>query len=216
MYIIIVGIDPSSKKLIEKLSKKHDIVVIDTDKNKCEDEYTNTGVTVINDDATKLDVLQDAGISKANVLFSHLENDNKNIFISMIAKKFGVPKIVSRLENDEFKDVYKMLEVDTVEYNDVLFSEFYLSIEHPKVAKILSISNEIEFLELNITNNSKIKNLRLDEVKLLRKFPKMVVFCSLIRKNELLNIKNNTRFVQDDKIFIMCNKNERAILKKIL
>ncbi|MCK4968729.1 MAG: NAD-binding protein, partial [Candidatus Aenigmarchaeota archaeon] len=68
MYIIIVGIDPSSKKLIEKLSKKHDIVVIDTDKNKCEDEYTNTGVTVINDDATKLDVLQDAGISKANVL----------------------------------------------------------------------------------------------------------------------------------------------------
>ncbi|MCK5474488.1 MAG: NAD-binding protein, partial [Candidatus Aenigmarchaeota archaeon] len=83
MYIIIVGIDPVSIKLIEKLSKKHDVVVIDADEKKCEEIYTNTGVTVINDDATKLDVLQDAGITKANVVFSTLENDNKNIIISM-------------------------------------------------------------------------------------------------------------------------------------
>ena len=216
MYIIIIGIDPASKKLIEKLSKKHDVVVIDTDKNKCEVEYTNTGVTVINDDATKLEVLQDAGITKANVLFSTLENDNKNIMISMIAKKFGVPKVVSRLENDEFKGVYKMLEVDTVEYNDVLFSEFYLSIEHPKIAKIVSITHEVELLELNVGERSKLKDLKVDEVKALKKFPSNIIFCSLIRKETVIAIKNNTRFMQADRVFIMCIETERKILTKIL
>ena len=216
MYIIIIGIDPASKKLIEKLSKKHDVVVIDTDKNKCEEEYTNTGVTVINDDATKLEVLRDAGITKANVLFSTLENDNKNIMISMIAKKFGVPKVVSRLENDEFEGVYNMLEVDTVEYNDVLFNEFYLSVEHPKIAKIVSITHNVELLELNIGEHSKLKNLKIDEVKSLKKFPNNVFFCSLLRKDTLMPIKTNTRFMQSDRVFIMCGETERKILTKLL
>ncbi|MCK4550442.1 MAG: TrkA family potassium uptake protein [Candidatus Aenigmarchaeota archaeon] len=216
MYIIIVGIDPVSIKLIEKLSKKHDVVVIDADEKKCEEIYTNTGVTVINDDATKLDVLQDAGITKAAVVFSTLENDNKNIIISMIAKKFGVPKVVSRLENDEFEGVYKMLDVAAIEYNDILFSEFYLTVEHPKTAKIIPITKNIFLFELNILRHSKIRNMRIDELKELKKFPKGIVFCSLLRKDELFDIKHDTRILEGDVIFIMCSPAAKKLLEKVI
>jgi len=216
MYIIIVGIDSVSKKLISNLSKKHDVVVIDSDKTKCEEIYTDTGVTVINDDATKLEILQDAGITKANVIFTTLENDNKNIIISMIAKKFGVPKVVSRLENDEFDGVYDMLEVETVEYNDVLFSEFYLTVEHPKVAKIISITKDTSLLELNVVEHSKLKNLRISEARDIKGFPKDVVFCAILRKNEIISAKESTRLVQSDRVFVICSFNSRKSLEKIL
>jgi trk system potassium uptake protein len=62
MYILIAGGGIAGSALSKALSeRKHDVVVIDRDKERCEQLYAATGVITINGNCTDLATLKAAG-----------------------------------------------------------------------------------------------------------------------------------------------------------
>ncbi len=217
MYVILVGINTVSRKLIEDLARNHDLVVVEEDEAKAERVYSETAATIVNGSPTRLSVLEDAGISKADVLVTTQEDDNKNMVVCMLAKKYGVPKVVTRLENPDYREVYDILEVNTVEYTDIVYGEFISAIEHPEIVKIANIGRGKEILEIVIGERSPFKNLRVDEIRDLKHFPADdVEFSAVLREDEVLQPTDTFRLKENDSLVIIIDPAAKGDLNSVL
>lgn len=216
MYIIVAGVNTISRRLIQDLVKNHDIVVVEEDPAKAERIYS-TGATVINGSPASLSVLEDAGISKADVIVAVLNQPNENMIISMIGKKFGVPKIVARVENPDYLDIYNMLEVNTIEYTDIVYSEFISVIEHPSMRKIANVGHGKEIIEIVVGEGSALQNLRIDEVKAMKHFPKdKIEFSAVLRDGAVHDPEDTFRLKKADSVILIVDPSIKQDLNDAL
>lgn len=217
MYVIVAGVNTISKKLIDDIVRNHDLVVVEEDEAKAERIYSKTGAKVINGSPTRLSILEDAGISKADVLVSTLEGANENMIVSMLGRKYGVPKVVARVEDTDYLDIYKMLEVNTIEYTDLVYGEFMSVIEHPSIRKIANVGADKEVLELLVDRGSPIQNLRIDEVQSLNSFPKQsVTFVSVLRDGDVHDPSTTFRLEQGDSVIVIIDPEAKKGINKVL
>ncbi|MDY6777133.1 MAG: TrkA family potassium uptake protein [Candidatus Nanohaloarchaea archaeon] len=217
MYVIVAGINTISRRLIDDLEKNHDLVVVEEDETKAEYVYSKSGATVIQGSPTRLSVLEDAGISKADVLVSTLEEENENLVVSMLGKKYGVPKVVARVEDTDYLDIYNMLEVNTIEYTDIVYAEFISVIEHPSIRKIANVGTNKEIIEILVGEGSKLKNLRIDEVEALKHFPaKDLEFSAVLRDGEVHDPDATFRLKQGDSVIVIVNPEAKGPLNDVL
>ncbi len=217
MYVILVGVNTISRKLIQDLATNHDLVVVEEDKEAAERTYSDSAATVVNGDPTKLSILEDAGISKADVLVTTLEDDNRNMVISMLGKKYGVPQVVTRLENPDYHDVYDILDVETIEYTDIVYGEFISAIEHPAIVKIANIGPGKEILEILIEDGSQLEDLRVDEVRDLDGFPADgVEFSAVFRDEDVLRPRDRLRLQDGDSLVVIIDPGVKGELNNVL
>lgn len=217
MYIIVAGINTISRKLIEDLATNHDLVVVDESESRGERIYSSTGATVITGAPTNLSVLEDAGISKADVLVTTMEDQNANMIVSMLGKKYGVPKVVARVENPDYIDIYNMLEVNTIEYTDIVYAEFISVIEHPAMRKIANVGKDREIIEIFIGEGSRLKNLRIDEVRSLKQFPEdEVEFAAVLRDDDVHDPDDTFRLKQGDSVIVIVDPGVKGKMHDVL
>ncbi|MDY6773787.1 MAG: TrkA family potassium uptake protein [Candidatus Nanohaloarchaea archaeon] len=217
MYVIVVGVNTISRKLITDLAKNHDLVVVEEEEEEAERVYSDSAATVVNGPPTRLSVLEDAGISKADVLVTTLGDDNENLVVSMIGKKYGVPKVVTRLENPEYKEIYNILEINTIEYTDIVYGEFISAIEHPSILKVANIGKGKEILEIIVEEGSRLEDLRIDELSELDEFPgEEVEFSAVLREEEVLRPRDTLRLEQGDSLVIIANPEIKGELHDVL
>lgn len=217
MYIILVGINTISRKLIEELAQHHDLVVVEEDKERAEHVYTETAATIVNGSPTTLSVLEDAGISRADVLVTTQKDDNENLVICMLGKKYGVPKVVTRLENTEYRDIYTILEVNTIEYTDIVYGEFMSVIEHPAIVKIANVGVGKEILEIVVQEGSRFDGLRIDEIRNLKKFPRdQIEFSAVLREEDVLSPHDTLRVRSGDSVIVIIDPAVKGQLNTIL
>lgn len=217
MYIILVGINTISRRLIEELAQNHDLVIVEEDEEKAEHIYSETAATIVNGSPTTLSVLEDAGISKADVLVTVQKDDNENMVVAMLAKKYGVPKVVTRLENPEYEEIYSILEVNTIEYTDIVYAEFMSVIEHPAIVKIANVGAGKEILEVVVREGSRLEGLRVDEIRNLKKFPEDdVEFSAVLRDDDVLRPRDTLRLQNGDSLIIIIDPEVKGRMNKIL
>ena len=101
MYVVVAGAGIVGKNLATRLNEaKHDVVVIDINPSVCEDLYARHGLETIQGSATSIDVLEAAGLTKADVAVATMRNDADNLAFTLLAHGFDVPRIiVSRSES---------------------------------------------------------------------------------------------------------------------
>jgi len=203
MYVVIAGINTLSKRLIDRLEGRHDIVAIDGDEDKCERLYSSSGATVINKAPTTLSALEDAGITQADVLISTLKDDNQNMVVCSLGKKYGVPKVVSKLEDEEYFEAFQIIGAETIGDTDILLSEFISSVEHPYLVKLANLSNGREILKASIRDNSRLEDLTVGEMKAMKHFSGEFKVTSVIKPEEVLKAKNDIELEEDDRIVLI-------------
>ena len=203
MYVVIAGINTLSKRLIDRLEGRHDIVAIDEDEDKCERLYSSSGATVINKAHTTLSALEDAGITQADVLISTLKDDNQNMVVCSLGKKYGVPKVVSKLEDEEYFEAFQIIGAETIGDTDILLSEFISSVEHPYLVKLANLSNGREILKASIRDNSRLEDLTVGEMKAMKHFSGEFKVTSVIKPEEVLKAKNDIELEEDDRIVLI-------------
>ena len=214
MYIIIAGINTLSKRLVERLEGRHDIVVIEEDEDRCERLYSSTGATVINKTPSTLTALEDAGITKADILISTQKDDNENMVVCSLAKKYGVPKVVSRMEDDEYYDAFQIIDTQTVGHTDLLLSEFLSAVEHPYLVKLSNLSNEREILKASINEESRLIDSTVDQIKKDKKFPSNYTITSILKNEETIQASKDPILEQDDEIILIGPSKDKQKLDK--
>lgn len=70
MRVIIIGAGQVGSKIAAELSKSHEVVVIDADKEKVDELTYAVDAMSIHGDGTDTDVLDEAGVSEADMTCS--------------------------------------------------------------------------------------------------------------------------------------------------
>ena len=214
MYIVIAGITTLGRKLVEQLEDDHDVVVIDEDQDKCERLYSSSGATVINKAPSTLTALEDAGITEADVLISALKEDNENMVVCSLAKKYGVPKVISRVEDDEYLGAFEIIGVETVAHTDLLLSEFLSTVEHPYLVKMANLSGQREVLKASVREDSRLAGMTVEEVQEDRKFPGRFKIVSVVQEDKVLANDVNIQLDEEDEIILIGPEDKKPELDK--
>jgi len=203
MYIVVAGITTLGRKLVEQLEDRHDLVVIDEDEDKCERLYSSSGATVINKSPSTLTALEDAGVTKADVLISALDNDNENMVVCSLAKKYGVSKVISKVEDDEYLEAFDIIGAEAIAHTDLLISEFLSSIEHPYLIKLANLEGGREILKASINEGSTLEGRKLSSMKQDDSFPKGFKPVSVLVDDKVFSSDLDVKLGSSDEIVLI-------------
>jgi trk system potassium uptake protein TrkA len=136
MYIVITGGGMVGGGLVRMLlDNKHDVVLIEQNKETCDKLYAETGVVAINASATSIEALNEAGITKADVLVAATGLDADNLACAILAKSFEVPQIIVRMRDPAYKHAYIVAGVHSiVRMTDLMVGQIMMDIENAKIA----------------------------------------------------------------------------------
>jgi len=214
MYIVITGINTLSRRLVEKLEGKHDLVVVEEDEDRCKRLYSSSGATVINKSPSNLSALEDAGVTEADILISTLKNDNENMVVCSLAKKYGVPKVVSRMEDDEYFEAFEIIDAQAIGHTDLLLSEFLSAVEHPYLVKLANLSNDREVLKASIKKDSRLLEKDVDSITSMEGFPEGFNVVSVVKPEETHQAEEDVKVEQADELVLIGPQESKEQLDK--
>jgi len=142
MYIVIAGAGLVGRSLAERLVKaRHDVVVIDSNPAVCEYVAAHTGAVVQHGSATNVEVLRQAGIERADVAVSTMRGDADNLAFAILARSFGVERVIARLRDHQYESAYRLAGVTTtIQVADVFAGQLMLEIEEPHLRQVYTFA----------------------------------------------------------------------------
>jgi len=138
MYIVIAGAGLVGSGLAARLVEaRHDVVVIDRDEAVCEGLTARIGVLALKGSATDIDILEQAGIDKADVAVGTMRADADNLAFANLAKSFDVPRVIARMRDPRYGSAYEKAGVAaTIHIVEVFVNQLLLEIEEPHLRQV--------------------------------------------------------------------------------
>ena len=167
--IMIVGGGRIGRKTARALEDQINVKIIELDKEKCHilnDSLKNS--LVINGDARDIDLLEDEGISGMDAFIAVTDDTETNIFTCLLAKKYGVKKIIPLIENIDYIDISQSIGIETIINKKLITAShivgFTMNAEVTSIKCLSGIDAEVlEFVVKEGPNITKrmIKDLRI-------------------------------------------------------
>lgn len=167
MHIVIgggglMGIHLATRLLSEG---EHYLVMIDKEKTVCDYVYNQIGAIAICGSATSINVLMEAGIKTADVAVALMRSDADNLAFALLARRYGVPRILVRLRDPEFQEAYELAGATTIIPEvDLLINRFLTTIEQPRVRGLIDIGHELEVVAIDVPQESPIGGMTVAEI----------------------------------------------------
>ena len=174
MYITLAGAGLVGRGLVKRLvERRHDVVVIDIDEEVCNMIYREYGAVSVHGNATDIEILQEAEISKSDIAVALMEKDSDNLSFSLLAKNMGADRVVSRMRNTNYRDAYKAAGVDKIiNIVDLYLDQFTLEIEQPQLQRVATLGEgKASIVILVIPENSQAAGKTIAEITKDKSFP---------------------------------------------
>jgi trk system potassium uptake protein TrkA len=158
---------------------------------------------VLNHDATDGDFLMDEHIDQSDVVIATLDSDEKNLLVSVFAKKLGANRAISVVEKNDYVHLFEDVGID-VAINPRLLTAEEIS-RHTIDTKTENIaileSENVEVLEVVLDDDSSLVGNTV--VEAAEELPRDVVFGPIMRRGELISPRGDTKFALGDHVLIL-------------
>ena len=136
MRILIAGAGVTVRRLAAQLAKgRHDVTVVDLNRELCEVASSQLGVSAICGNATDVLVLEETDIGRADVAVALMRGSADNLAFSLLAHSAGVDRIIARMTNPKYRSAFELAGVTTiVDVAGLYLDQMVLEIEHPPVS----------------------------------------------------------------------------------
>lgn len=116
MRAVFIGAGPATLATVEVLlSRDHEVVIIEQDKEKIEALAESLDCGMLHGDGSRPAILKEADPQSTDFLYCLTNNDQTNIIASLVGRSLGFPRVITRIENAEFEHVCLELGlVDTI------------------------------------------------------------------------------------------------------
>ena len=152
-------------------------------------------------DGTEIWVLEKAGIGRADMVVAVTGDDEDNIIISQVAKlKFGVPKVVARVNNPFNQPTFDLLGVEaTICAATSMLRLILHELPVHKFVHLLSLRREnVELVELEVSENSPFANTYVQDIDL----PDGVILAAIVRAEHAMMVRGSTEILPGD--YVLC------------
>jgi trk system potassium uptake protein TrkA len=219
MHVIVVGAGIVGRRLARSLAEGgHDVAVVDAQRERCEDVRAESGALAINGDPTRLAVLEEAGVKEADVLVAALDTDAENLAVCVVAKRYGVGRIIATLNDPGYEEVFKLAGTHrAVGWADVLHNELMLEIERPAVRRVASLAGgRGELLVAKVAEGSSVAGRRVSELAARAGFPEGFLFVAVIREGRVIVTKGSTELRAGDDVVVVVTEESVAQVGRVL
>ncbi|PAU95010.1 potassium transporter Trk [Aliifodinibius salipaludis] len=205
MYLIVVGAGRIGNRVIELATHDgHEVVVIEKNTDLAEVTSSKYDCLVINDDASKNDVLEDAGIEEADALITTTNDDSTNLLVMMLGRRYNVPRLLSSVREPDHISLFDELDIDSVESPHRLNGEFlYKTIQRPGIKDFMRLDGGAEIVEVVLEKESSLIGLTIIEALESEKVAEDVIIVAIYREGELIIPRGNTKFEAGDTITVL-------------
>jgi len=213
VYIIVVGAGKVGFFLAKRLCQsKHTVSIIDKDKSVCEEIARQLEALVINGDGCDPHILEEAGLTRADVLAAVTGDDEDNLIICQLAKeKFNVNRTVGRVNNPDNEHTFAELGIDVpVDSTKIIAKIIEEEASFSDFVNLMSFKRgKLAIVRVDLPEDSPVINKELKDIQL----PPDSVLVSIVRGEEVIVPKGNTSFRSgDDVIALTLVGNEPQLL----
>jgi trk system potassium uptake protein TrkA len=170
MYVIIAGAGKVGWNLARELiAKEREVTLIESDHRRFRVVEEELEHAVQYGDATELWVLERAGIQRADLVIAVTGDDEDNVLICQMAKeKYGVQRIVARVNNPRNLQHFRMLGVQpAVSATDLILRLIEHEVPEYGLVQLLALEEEhLEIIEIEVGDGSIAAGSRVAEVSL--------------------------------------------------
>lgn len=200
--LMIVGASKVGINTAKLLSKKYNIKLIEPDRERCHqlvDELPDT--MIINGDGRDIDLLKEESIDRMDAFLSMTENAETNIMSCLVAKKNGVKKTISLVDNVDYIHLAQSVGIDTLINKKLISANFiFRYIRRGEVLNIASIHGvDAEILEFEASESSKILSKSLKNLGL----PKTAIIGGVIRNGIGMSVRGDFHFEPKDRVVVL-------------
>ncbi|MHC4481021.1 MAG: NAD-binding protein [Planctomycetota bacterium] len=184
MRVVIAGGGLVGSGLARRLSAdKHDVVVIDADRDVCERIYSQLGVSTIHGSATSITTLEDAELNRADCAAGVMRRDSDNLCFAVLAKHVGVPRIIVRMRDPRYEEAYKLSGVTRVlNIVDLYLNQFTWEIEEPLMQEVTAFGEgRASIVFVKVAENSRAVGRTIEEIAGDAEFPTDCVIVGIFR-----------------------------------
>lgn len=211
MYIVIAGAGLVGRGLTKRLVRnKHDVVVVDSDEEVCNRVYQEYGAVSVNGDATDVEVLEEAGLDRADVSVATMRRDADNLSFSLLADNYGVSRVFARMRNVKYEEAYRAAGVtDVINIVDLYLDQFTMEIEQPKLQRVATFGGgEASIVIVLVPEDSKGAGETIANITKDKKFPEECVIAGIYREDEFIIPRGNRTIMTGDRVFLAAAIND--------
>jgi len=217
MYIIVVGGGKVGFNLAKFLvTEGHEVLLIEKDKRKIPNLISEFGESVIHGNASRVNILQEGGTNRADVLVAVTGQDEDNLVICQLAKNlFKCPRTIARVNDPRNEGTFSTLGIDaTVSSTRVIDSLLEEQVQaKDMVIPLLTLQGgDVEIIEVELSSQSKVLNKRIRELDL----PEGAILISILRGDEVIIPKGETELKSGDRAIALVKKSMEQRLREIL
>lgn len=214
MYIVIAGGGKIGRFLAQRLSAdKHTVAIIDKDKAVCDEIARDSDVLVINGDGCDLKCLEEAGISRANVVAAVTGDDEDNLVICQLAKeRFNVGRTVARVNDPKNEHTFAELGVDIpIDATRIIAKIIEEEVSFADFVNLMSFNRgKLAIVRVDLPEDSPVIDKQVQDITL----PPDSVLVSIIRGGEVVIPKGKTVLeAGDDIIALTLVENKQQLLQ---
>ena len=200
--VMILGGSNIGFYLAKSLAKSHiAVTIIEKEEKRCEELSENLNdVLIIHGDGTDINLLEEERISDMDAFVGVTGYDEENLLMGLVAKQYGVSKVISKISKKNYTKIIDRLGVD-VALNPVYITASNI-LKLVRGGKIVSVSLLIggngEVTEIIIGKGLPIIGKSLKELKL----PKGLIIGAVVRGNHVIIPKGDTKLKENDRIVV--------------
>lgn len=211
MYIVVAGAGLVGRGVAKRLVRnKHDVVVVDSDEEVCDRVYREYGAVSVNGDATDVEVLEEAGLEKADVSVATMRRDADNLSFSLLADNYGVSRVFARMRNVKYEDAYRAAGVtNVINIVDLYLDQFTMEIENPKLQRVATLGGgAASIVIVSVPENSKGSGESIAEITQDKNFPQDCVIAGIYREDEFIIPRGKRTILSGDRVFLAAATND--------
>lgn len=215
MYIAIAGGELIGRRLAARLIEhRHDVVLVEPDKELCEEVCARTGCLAFHGSPTDVELLEEAGVAKADVAVAVLQKDADNLAFSLLARNLGVPRVVARMRNPRYEKAFNMAGAQVVlNVVDLFVPRLVLHVEQPNLRHVATFGGGKAFIAVAVVpEGARVDGLTVAEIAGDRGFPEDCVIAGIYRESsrEFIIPRGKKSVRAGDQVFLAA---EAAALK---
>jgi len=215
--IVIVGgseIGFHTARLLEERSLKPRIIEAESERARfLAEELPDT--LVMQHDATDTEFLSREHVDEADVVVASLDSDEKNLLVSVLAKRLGVDRVIAVVNATEYVTLFEEVGIDVAINPRKVTAEEIIRFTYESVAKNLSFleDDKAEVLELELGTDSKLVGSPIRELDTV--ISGQFVIGAITRDGSLITPRGDVTLEAGDNIVIFVETAEVSQLTAI-
>ena len=217
MYVLVVGAGKVGLNVARSLARLgHEFLLVEQRRSRYDLLADEMEEHLLYGDGTEMWVLEEGGISRADLVVAVTGDDEDNVVIAQLAKHvYGVAKVVARVNNPRNRKTFDLLDVDaTVCASTMVISMIEHELPYHQFVPLLSLRREnVELVEIEINEESPAAHLTIADLRL----PDGVLLSTILRGDSALPARGAETLLPGDQVLcLLAPGKEKDLIRTLL